>query len=107
MKRRRFRCEYRRNGIAATLTDDDDLAHAVLVASKAAVPAVFFLIGGLHIAAEISTINLSDLALAADNTAFHLLAFIRSGSETSNLTSGLLSDWHGATLHEGGGSRSR
>jgi hypothetical protein len=38
-----------------------------------AVAAVFFLIGGLHIAAEISTINFGFFAFPADNAALHFL----------------------------------
>jgi hypothetical protein len=47
-----------RDRITATFADhDNDLAFTVLIVSKAAINALLFKVGGLHIAAEISAIN--------------------------------------------------
>jgi|ERR1700730_10233771 hypothetical protein len=58
MRRLGFRIEYCRDRIAAALPDhNNNLALAILVPCETTVTAVFFLIGGLHVAAEISTIS--------------------------------------------------
>jgi hypothetical protein len=44
-----------------------------LVGRKATVAAVFFLIGGLDVAAEMSTVDLGNLAFTTDNAAPHFL----------------------------------
>ena len=68
----RFGAEHGRERVAAALADDDDdLALAVLIASEAAVPAILFQIGGLHVAAEIAAIDFRDLAFAAEHAALH------------------------------------
>ena len=65
-----FRLEHGGEGIATALADhDNDLALAALIASKATVAAILAEIGGLHVAAEIATIDFRDLAFAADNAA--------------------------------------
>ena len=68
MKGLAFRVEHGRDRIAAALADDNHhLALAALVAGVAAVKSIGLHVGGLHVAAEISPINLSNLAFTADN----------------------------------------
>ena len=58
---------------AAFADDNNHLALAVLVASKAAIDALFLEVGGLHVAAEVAAINFRYLAFTADDTALHFL----------------------------------
>jgi hypothetical protein len=65
-----FRIENCGDGIAVSLPNyHDNFPLAVLVPSQTAITTMCFDISGLHVAAEVPTINLSDLAFTADNTA--------------------------------------
>lgn len=63
-----------RKGVAIALTDDDNgLALAVLVAGKPTIHAVFFVVRGLHVTAEIAAVDLRDLTFPAESPSLHLL----------------------------------
>src|SRR6202023_1207323 len=63
--------------LAVALADDDDgAALARLIETEAAILAVLFEIGGLHVTAEVARVHFRDLALSADHAA---LQFGRHG----------------------------
>jgi uncharacterized protein DUF6471 len=70
----RLGAEHRRERVAAALTHDNyALALSGLIVGKSPVAPVLSIIGGLHVAAEISAIDFGFLAFTADRAALHLL----------------------------------